>query len=53
MKVENILEIDADVVVTGNIGCIVQIQSHLGANGNSMPVYHTFELLDKAYSNES
>ncbi|MGB2910064.1 MAG: heterodisulfide reductase-related iron-sulfur binding cluster [Anaerolineales bacterium] len=52
-KVDNILEIGPDVVVTGNIGCIVQIQSHLGTNGNSMPVYHTFELLDKAYLNES
>jgi len=48
-KAEGILRSGAEVVVTGNIGCIIQIRTHLQALGRSLPVYHTFELLDMAY----
>jgi glycolate oxidase iron-sulfur subunit len=48
-KAEGILHSGAEAVVTGNIGCMVQIRTHLQALGKSLPVYHTFELLDLAY----
>jgi glycolate oxidase iron-sulfur subunit len=50
-KAENIIQSGADAVVTGNIGCIVQIRNHLGTMGKSLPIFHTFELLDMAYGN--
>jgi glycolate oxidase iron-sulfur subunit len=34
-----------DAVASGNIGCLTQIEQHL-----EIPVYHTVELLDLAYS---
>jgi glycolate oxidase iron-sulfur subunit len=43
-KVQNIKLAKADVVATGNIGCITQLSGHLG-----VPVVHTVELLDWAY----
>jgi glycolate oxidase iron-sulfur subunit len=43
-KVGNIAATGADVVATGNIGCITQI-----ADGAGMPIVHTVELLDWAY----
>jgi glycolate oxidase iron-sulfur subunit len=48
-KAEGILRSGAEAVVTGNIGCIIQIRAHLQALGKNLPVYHTFELLDIAY----
>ena len=50
-KVENILKSGAEAVITGNIGCIVQLRMHLEAAGKPLPVYHTVEILDLAYSN--
>lgn len=37
---------EADMVVTGNIGCMMQLQSHLQ---RPIPVYHTVQLLDACY----
>jgi len=42
-KVTNISATNADLVATGNIGCLMQIQ-----NGYDRPVVHTVELLDYA-----
>ena len=44
-KVRNILSMDPDVVVMGNIGCMVQIERELAAAGQPVPVYHTMQLL--------
>ncbi|MER3456956.1 MAG: glycolate oxidase iron-sulfur subunit [candidate division GAL15 bacterium] len=38
-----------DVVVTGNVGCMVQIAAHLRAAGRPVPVLHTVQILDLAY----
>lgn len=46
-KVKNIEETGADIVATGNIGCITQI-----ASAARMPVVHTVKLLDWAYGGE-
>lgn len=43
-KIENIEALKPDVIATGNVGCMVQIQS-----GTSIPIVHTVELLDWAY----
>lgn len=48
-KARNILLAEAEAVVTGNIGCLTQIRAHLAAQGQSLPVYHTVEILDQAY----
>jgi glycolate oxidase iron-sulfur subunit len=57
-KATNIINTNADLVATGNIGCMVQIRNHLSNNnGNSpeeqsrIPVLHTIELIDLAYQN--
>jgi glycolate oxidase iron-sulfur subunit len=38
----------ADFIAAGNIGCLVQIASHLERLGRPMPVLHTMQLLDRA-----
>ncbi len=43
-KVKNIEATKADIIATGNIGCMTQI-----ASGTAMPIVHTVELLDWAY----
>ena len=48
-KARNILATGAQAVVTGNIGCLTQIRSHLELLGRPLPIWHTVELLDAAY----
>lgn len=47
-KVEQIAVTGAQAVISGNIGCLTQIQTHLARRGEGLPVYHTLELLDQA-----
>ena len=49
-KVGTILETQPDSVAAGNVGCIIQIRTHLERRGESVPVLHTLEVLDRAYS---
>ncbi|MGH2544654.1 MAG: heterodisulfide reductase-related iron-sulfur binding cluster, partial [Ardenticatenaceae bacterium] len=49
-KARDVLATGADVVASGNIGCITQLRNHLAALGASIPVLHTVQLLDQAYS---
>lgn len=49
-KVQNILSTGAQAVASGNIGCMVQIRTHLGNSGHAIPVWHTMEVLSRAYS---
>ena len=44
-KAEAILSTGAQAVVTGNIGCMTQIESHLQRLGKPLPIFHTVELL--------
>ncbi len=44
-KAEAILGTGAQAVVTGNIGCMTQIDNHLRQIGKPMPIFHTVELL--------
>ncbi len=43
-KANAITSTGAQAVATGNIGCLTQLQNHL-----SIPVYHTMQVLDRAY----
>ena len=49
-KVRNVESTGADVVVTANPGCILQIQAGLRARGRELSVLHLVEVLDKAYA---
>ncbi len=51
-KAQAILRTGADAVVTGNVGCMVQLEAHLRALGQPLPVLHTVEVLDRAYAGE-
>jgi len=49
-KAENILRTGGQGVVAGNIGCLVQIRTHLQRLDKPLPVYHTIQVLDQAYA---
>ncbi len=49
-KVEALAKSGAQVVATGNPGCIMQIGAGLRALGLSLPVVHPVELLDRSYA---
>lgn len=48
-KAEALLEGEPDVIATGNIGCLTQIESHLRRLGSAVPVRHTMEILASAH----
>lgn len=49
-KAAAILKTGAEAVAAGNIGCLVQIKTHLLREGKPLPLYHTIQVLDMAYS---
>ena len=48
-KADAILTTGCDVVATGNIGCMAQLETHLARTERPPRVYHTMQLLDMAY----
>jgi len=48
-----IAPLKADVVATGNPGCILQMQSALARRGQKTPVVHTIQILDASIRGES
>jgi glycolate oxidase iron-sulfur subunit len=48
-KARRILATGAQAVVMGNIGCMVQVRTHLARLGQPLAVLHTMEILDRAY----
>ena len=48
-KVANVLRTRADIVVTANPGCLMQIQAGLRRAGSKARVVHLIDLLDEAY----
>ena len=52
LKARNVIATGADYVVSGNVGCHTQLQSHLKRLGSPIQVLHTIELLDLAYRGE-
>ena len=51
-KAQLIATLNADVVVTGNPGCILQLRSSLGRMGKKIPVLHTIQLVDASISGQ-
>jgi glycolate oxidase iron-sulfur subunit len=49
-KLANIAETDADVIATGNPGCMMQIGAGLLRSGARARVVHPVELLDRSYA---
>lgn len=49
-KAQKVLDTGAQMLATGNIGCMTQIQNHLAALGQPLPVMHTIQVLDLAYT---
>jgi glycolate oxidase iron-sulfur subunit len=48
-KAQSVLATKADLVATGNIGCLVQFRAQLTALGSPLPVRHTMQVLRDAY----
>ncbi len=48
-KTDVIERLQPDAVAAGNVGCLMQIESHLKRRNSPLPVLHTVELLDRAY----
>jgi glycolate oxidase iron-sulfur subunit len=49
-KVKNIMRTDADVIVSGNPGCLLQIATGLEAAGRPLRIMHLVEVLDQSIS---
>jgi glycolate dehydrogenase iron-sulfur subunit len=47
-KARDIVSTGAEAVVTGNVGCLVQIAAHLERAGHAIPVLHTMQVLDRS-----
>jgi len=48
-KARAVLTTGAEVLVSGNIGCLTQLRSHLAKLGSLLPVRHTMQVLRDAY----
>lgn len=49
MKAQRIIDTGAALIISGNIGCLTQIQTHLGKLKRPLPILHTIQLLERAY----
>jgi glycolate oxidase iron-sulfur subunit len=49
-KVQNIVSVEPEIVVTANPGCAMQVRAALREAGREIPVKHVVELLDEAYA---
>jgi glycolate oxidase iron-sulfur subunit len=52
-KVNCLLEVKPDIIVSANAGCSLQLQAQLKKSGSRVPVVHPMELLDLSYRNGS
>jgi len=48
-KLQNLIDTEAQVVITGNAGCALQLQAALRQAGRNMRVVHPVEILDLSY----
>jgi glycolate oxidase iron-sulfur subunit len=52
-KAQSVLATGAQMVVSGNIGCLNQLRVHLAKLGSSLPVRHTMQVLRDAYARDA
>ncbi len=48
-KASAIMDTRAQVVATGNIGCLVQLDKHLSKRTDRVTILHTVQVIDRAY----
>ncbi len=51
-KAQLILDSGVEIVVSGNVGCLVQLRMHLNNHVPSIPIMHTIEFIDRAYQGD-
>lgn len=49
-KMDDISSVSADMLATGNVGCMIQIRAGVDQRKMNLPVKHVMELLEEAYS---
>ncbi|PZC51024.1 MAG: glycolate oxidase iron-sulfur subunit [Chloroflexi bacterium] len=49
-KVESVLQVDCEVMATGNPGCAIQLENGLESAGSTIQVKHVIDLLDQSYN---
>ncbi|HET7121141.1 MAG TPA: glycolate oxidase subunit GlcF [Solirubrobacterales bacterium] len=49
-KARNLLATGAEMVASGNIGCLTQLRNQMASLGHPIPALHTVQVLDRAYS---
>lgn len=49
-KMDDISSVSADMLATGNVGCMIQIRAGVDQRKLKLPVRHVMELLEEAYS---
>jgi len=49
-KARAVLATGAELLATGNIGCLTQLRAHFARLGSNLPVRHTIQVLRDAYS---
>jgi glycolate oxidase iron-sulfur subunit len=52
-KAKAVLATGAEILATGNIGCLTQLRAHFAKLGSSLPVRHTLQVLRDAYNSHS
>jgi len=52
-KAQAAMATSAEIVATGNIGCLTQVRAHLEKLGSSVRVQHTMQVLRDAYASSS
>jgi glycolate oxidase iron-sulfur subunit len=51
-KVQNLVNTKAQVIVSANVGCTVQLRKHLKLEEQTTPIFHPMQLLDYAIRGE-
>jgi glycolate oxidase iron-sulfur subunit len=52
-KARAVLATGAEVLATGNIGCLTQLRAHFAKLGSNLPVRHTVQVLRDAYNSRA
>ena len=52
-KAQHLLATGAQAIAAGNIGCLVQIDTHLRRLSHPLPIYHTLEILHQSLEPKS
>ena len=49
-KARAVVAVGAEILATGNIGCLTQLRAHFARLGSPVPVRHTIQVLRDAYA---